>query len=262
MTHRPSVIGVAAALAWALMGPSAARAAETLPPTPNHYFSDYANVVSASDARRIDDKLRRFDEETSNQVVVAVFPELPSASMEDFTARTAQSWRVGRKKLDNGVVLFVFIKDRKMRVEVGYGLEGALPDATANRIIQDTIGPQFRAGRYASGLEAGADAIMAATRGEYRAPPRSRRRTSDNPWAILLPIGFILFMWLIGRSNRMGPRMTYGSGGYRRRGGFWGGGGPWIGGGGFGGGFGGGGSSGGFSGGGGSFGGGGASGSW
>jgi len=72
-------------------------------------------------------------------VLVVLFPELPSPSLEDFTIRTAQAWRVGQKKLDNGVILFVFVKDRKLRMEVGYGLEGALPDALAARIIADTI---------------------------------------------------------------------------------------------------------------------------
>ena len=108
--------------------------------------------------------------------MVAVFPELPSPSLEDFTVRTAQAWKVGRKELDNGAVLFVFVKDRKMRIEVGYGLEGALPDVTAKRIIEDTIGPHFREGQFAAGLDAGVDAMMAATRGEYRAPPRKRHR--------------------------------------------------------------------------------------
>src|SRR6185503_6541331 len=195
MKRRPSVIGVAAALAWALTGSSAARAAETLPPTPNHYFSDYANVVSSSDAHRIDEKLRRFDEESSNQVLVVVFPELPSASMEDFTARAAQSWRVGRKKLDNGVVLFVFIKDRKMRIEVGYGLEGALPDATANGIIRDVMAPRFRQGDYGGGLDAAVDAIIAATRGEYQAAPHPAASPQPIPaWVFNLLIILILFV--------------------------------------------------------------------
>jgi uncharacterized protein len=216
-------------------------------------------------AERLDAKLHAFDEETSSQIVVAVFPELPSPSLEDFTIRTAQSWRVGRRKLDNGVVLFVFVKDRKTRIEVGYGLEGALPDATANQIIRDVMVPHFRQGDYAGGLEAAVDAIMAATRGEYKAEPRP-----DAPapapvptWVVLL---FLLFFVVIPiwRRAKQGPRT------YHRRGWdtpwWWdsgGGGGGWgsggFGGGGFGGGGGGGG---GFSGGGGGFGGGGASGSW
>ena len=213
---------------------------------------------------RLDAKLRGFDEQTSSQIVVAVFPELPSPSLEDFTIRTAQSWRVGRQKLANGVVLFVFVKDRKMRIEVGYGLEGALPDATANQIIREVMAPRFRQGDYAGGLEAAVDAIMAATRGEYQATPApARRGPSPVPlWLVLFVIVFVVIPLV--RRARYGAR-TYHRGGWTVP--WWFGGGGWgsggFGGGSFGGGgFGGSSGGGGFSGGGGSFGGGGASGSW
>ena len=252
------ILGIALLLAAA-----SARAEEKLPPPPEHYFNDYAGVVAGDVAERLDAKLRAFDDQTSSQVVVAVFPELPSPSLEDFTIRAAQSWRVGRKKLDNGVVLFVFVKDHKMRIEVGYGMEGALPDATANQIISDVMAPRFRQGDYAGGLEAAIDAIMAATRGEYKAAPPPARRIQTR-----VPLGFILFVIFfvvipIWQRARMGAR-TYNRRGWTVPWWYTGGGGGW-GSGGFGGGFGGGGGSsggGGFSGGGGSFGGGGASGSW
>lgn len=217
-------------------------------------------MVASAEAGRIERKLKEFDDQTSSQVVVAIFPELPSPSLEDFTARTAESWKVGRKELDNGVVLFVFVNDRKMRLEVGYGLEGALPDITARQIVDEVIAPRFRAGRFGEGIEAGVDAVMAATRGEYTAPPK-KPPADSGPLPLLLPLGFIAMIWVLSRiMNRpLGPISRQ----RRRRGGFWyigpggfGGGGGW-GGGGFGGGGGGG-----FGGGGGSFGGGGASGSW
>ena len=245
-----------------------APAEDTLPPAPEHYFNDYAAVVPKDVAERLEAKLRAFDEQTSNQVVVAVFPELPSPSLEDFTVRTAQSWQVGRKKLSNGVVLFVFIKDRKMRIEVGYGLEGALPDAVANQIIRDVIGPRFRQGDYAGGLAAGVDAVIAATRGEYKGEPaRTPARREQSPVPLWLILFFVFFVVLpLLRRARSGPR-TYNRRGWNTPWWYSGGGGGW-GSGGFGGGGGFGGSSGGdsggggFSGGGGSFGGGGASGSW
>jgi uncharacterized protein len=254
-----AVLGVVAALAFA---PSA-RAQSPLPSSPAHYFNDYAGAVSADVAARLDQKLKAFDDQTSSQIVVAVFPELPSPSMEDFTVRTAQAWRVGRTKLSNGAVLFVFVKDRKMRIETGYGLEGALPDATANRILDERVTPPFRSGDYAGGLEAGIDAIMAATRGEYTASPApvARRQSGGFGSSFFLWL-FILFIVIaMSRGGRRGR--TYGRRGYYGGGPWWWGGGG-FGGGGFsgGGGFGGGGGGGGFSGGGGSFGGGGASGSW
>jgi uncharacterized protein len=256
--------GLAAVLLAAVASSGAPVSAEDkLPPAPARYFNDYASLVSASDAERLDAKLKAFDEQTSNQVVVAVFPELPSPSLEDFTIRTAQSWRAGREKLDNGVVLFVFVKDRKSRLEVGYGLEGALPDVTANHILQNDLAPRFRASDYAGGLEAAIDSIIAATRGEYKAPPprpKAPALDSDTIFFIILAL-FILFQF-IQVMRRGGRSATY-------RGSGWGMGGPWgggwsSGGGGWSSGGGGwsGGGGGGFSGGGGSFGGGGASGSW
>jgi uncharacterized protein len=255
----------AGALAAACVALAAATAAaQSPPPVPRDFVTDEAGILSADAKARLEAALRRFDAETSNQVLVAIYPKLPSASLEDFTVRTAQAWRAGRGKLDNGVVLFVFVEDRKVRLEVGYGLEGALPDVTAHRIIDEQITPAFRNGDYAGGLEAGVAAIIAATRGEYTASPRPAAGGGGGLRIGVVEILVILFvLYLITRGGGGGGRRsrTYGRRGYRSGGifpfpivvggGGWGGGG---GGGGFGGG--------GFSGGGGSFGGGGASGSW
>ena len=246
--RRALVFVAAAALAAVLLAP-AARADVAIPPPPAHYFNDAADLVSAGDASRIDAKLREFDEQTSNQIVVAIFPELPEPSLEDFTVRTAQAWRVGRKKLDNGAVLFVFVKDRQTRIEVGYGLEGALPDALCKDILQDRLAPEFRAGRYAAGIDAAVDAMVQATRGEYRAAGGRETASKGIPQGCITAIVLALFFGFPLFFRRRGWR-TYGGGGWWTGGGF--GGGGWGGGGGGGG----------FSGGGGSFGGGGSSGNW
>lgn len=245
------------AIVGALCAAPAARAADDIPPPPQHYFNDYAAFLPADAAARLDQELQQFDQESSNQIVVVVFPELPSPSLEDFTVRAAQAWRVGRKKLDNGAVLFVFVKEHKTRIEVGYGLEGALPDAICKRILDDEMAPRFRTGDKVGGFEAAIRAIVAATRGEYTPP----KRAAGSPGSlglggiVILVAVVLLLMWLQG-----GGPTIYTGGGWRRSG--WGGGG-WGSGGGWGGGGGGGGwGGGGFSGGGGSFGGGGASGSW
>ena len=260
---RAAVAAVFAAAASLAVVP--AFAADTLPPPPTRYFNDYAGLVSAADAQRLDAKLDAFDKESSNQVVVAVFPELPSPSLEDFTIRTAQSWRAGREKLDNGVVLFVFVKDRKSRIEVGYGLEGALPDITARHILDDALTPRFRAGDYAGGLEASVDAIIAATRGEYTAAPEAPTAMGWAMTVLMLLVFFAIFLFVIRIAYRNRDAWaTYRGSGWGGGGGGWGGGGGggWSSGGGWGGGGGGSFGGGGFSGGGGSFGGGGASGSW
>jgi uncharacterized protein len=193
--------------------------------------------------------------------VVAVFESLPSPSLEDFTLRSAEAWRVGRRDWDNGAVLFVFVSDRKMRIETGYGLEGALPDQLAARILDNEVRPLLRAGDWAGGLEAGIDGILAATRGEYRAPPARAPGVPLLPLLIVV-LFVVLALWLASQGAR-GAHVgrTYGRGGWRRDTGYWGGGGSsW--GGGRSGGRGSWGGGGGFSGGGGAFGGGGASSSW
>ena len=116
-----------------------ARGAEVIPPKPAGYFNDYAGVVSREEALRFNEQLAQFERETSNQVVVAVFRKMETdSSIEDYTQRVAQAWGVGQKDKRNGAVLFVFIDDRKMFIQVGYGLEGALPDVTAFDITSGT----------------------------------------------------------------------------------------------------------------------------
>lgn len=231
------------------------------PPAPTTYFTDHAGVVSPTDAATIESRLREIDTATSNQFMAVVYDSLPDgySGIEEFAGRTAEAWRVGDKERDNGAVLFVFIAERKVRIEVGYGLEGALPDALASRIIRDEIGPRFRSNQYGDGILAGIEAMDRATRGEYRAKPQARE-SGDGLWKVLVLIIIFLILanWLLPRSHyRTYSRRGYwggdvfGGGGWSSGGGGWSsGGGGWSGGGG------------GFSGGGGSFGGGGASGSW
>jgi uncharacterized protein len=195
------------ALAAALVGAVAASVRAAPPPPPAAYFNDYAGVVPADAGARLDARLRAFEQETSNQVLVAVFSELPEDAggvVEDFAVETARAWRVGQKARDNGVILFVFLKERKIRVEVGYGLEGAIPDARARQIGADVIGPRFRAGDFAGGLEAGVEAIMAASRGEFTALPR--RRGSDGSALVLLGFLVLIFLFFAIAAHRSSRR--------------------------------------------------------
>ena len=169
-------------------------AAPALPPPPERHFNDYADLVSAADAQRLDEKLQAL-EQGGYQVVVAIFPELPSPSLEDFTVRTAQAWGVGDKKLDTGAVLFVFVKDRKSRLEVGYGLEDRIPDAMAKQILDDLIAPNFRAGNYAQGLSAAIDGIAAAIGGTYTV--RAPEPTGGGGWRWLWWFHEHPFVWII-----------------------------------------------------------------
>jgi uncharacterized protein len=228
-------------------------AAEVIPPAPDHYFNDYAHVVDAATADQLNAQLDGFERSTGNRVLVAVYPKMQSdSSIDDYTVRVARSWKVGQKGTNNGVVLFVFIADRQMFIQVGYGLEGVLPDATCKQITEYEIKPRFKAGDYAGGLTAGVNAIIAATRGEYKgigSTVYSRKHNGAGPnpaiLAWLFP-GFFILLILLSRGARRNGWII-GSGGW---GGYSGGGGGFSGGGG------------GFSGGGGGFGGGGAGSGW
>lgn len=239
-----------------------AHAAEVIPPPPPNHFNDLAGVVRRETAAQLNRELAQFERDTSNQILVAIYPRLPSdSSVEDYTVRVAQSWRAGQKQRKNGAVLFVFQQSHDIRIQVGYGLEGALPDALCKQIIENEIVPRFRASDFDGGLAAGVHAMMAATRGEYRGTGRTaadaRGSSQGGSGSVILGVIFILIvLTVLRRQSRR--TILYGPRGRR---GIWMGPGPWIGGGG--GGWGGGSSGGGtFSGGGGSFGGGGAGGRW
>jgi uncharacterized protein len=243
-----AAVSAAGPLAGAVLGAE-------LPAPPARWVDDRAGVLSPGAAAEIDRRLERFEREQGSQVLIALFRNLPEdESLEDWTQRVAESWRVGRARQDDGVVLFVFVDDRQLRLEVGYGLEGALTDLESKRILDGVLVPRLRQGDWDGGVGAAADAIVAAIRGEFEAQPVASSPLGEDDKRLLLFFVFLLVLF-IAISARFA----------RRRGGFRGGG-PWVsggggwGGGGWGGGFGGGG--GGFSGGGGSFGGGGASGRW
>ena len=163
--HATSVRSPGIALAIVILFAISANAAEVIPATPGAYFNDYAGVVSKEAASRFNEQLAQFERDTSDQVVVAVFPKMQSDSdIADYTQRVAQAWGLGQKERRNGVVLFVFVQDRKMFIQVGYGLEGALPDATAFDITERRMKPLFRAGNYEAGLATGIDLICKAIR--------------------------------------------------------------------------------------------------
>jgi uncharacterized protein len=247
-------------LLYLLFLPLCLRAAEVIPPPPANHFNDFASLVRPATATALNQELAQFERDTSNQILVAIYPRMQSdSSVEDYAVRVAQSWRVGRKARDNGAVLFVFQQSRDVRIVTGYGLEGALPDALCKRIIENEIVPRFRTGDFDGGLTAGVRAMIAATRGEYQGTGGTVAQLGSERGGVGMgTIIFIVVLFLLLRSASR-RNVVYGRAGRRHvwvnpR---WGGGGGFGGGGGWGGG--GGGT---FSGGGGSFGGGGAGGKW
>lgn len=227
-------------------------ATEAWPPVPQHYFNDAAGIVSSQDAFHFNQLLANFDRQTSNQIVVAIYPKSWSKSpIEDVAQKLYTTWHLGTKKQSNGILLLVFQQEHQIRIQTGYGLEGALPDAFCKRLIDEVMAPAFQRGDYNGGFTAGLAAMMKAAAKEY--PTASPKRKSFSWQRVLFsPLGFffmlLFFSFLMNRKNS-GSRLESDS----RRGGWW------IGGGGFGGG---GGDTGGFFGGGGDSGGGGAGGGW
>ena len=217
-------------------------------PQLNRYANDFTGTISKSELNKINNELMKFDDVTSNQIVLLIIPSLEGYPLEMFANEVAEKNKIGTKENDNGVLFLVVKNDRKMRIEVGYGLEGALPDALASSIIRNDVAPYFKSNDYYSGVIAGLTGIIAATRGEY--PNTKKRKNNDDgggfPWGFLV---FIIIFLVFGRNKGgLGTLLLLNAlGGSGRSSG-----------GGFGGGFGGGG----FGGGGGGFGGGGASGGW
>lgn len=286
MRHRP----LAALLALAA---AAAAIAQVAVPPLQARVTDLAGTLGAEQRAGLEQRLAAFEQQKGSQVAVLVVPTTAPETIEQYAIRVAEAWRLGRAGVDDGVLLLVATDDRKLRIEVGYGLEGALPDAIAKRIVAETITPYFRNGDFHGGIAAGVEQIIKVIQGEALPEPPQRRRAKGLDPGSLLLVGFFFLVLgqLLGRAigelksslavaglfgvvawfilgvlawaavaavvlfllSLVGQAGRGGGGGGWSSGGSWDGGG-WSGGGGLGGG--------GFSGGGGGFGGGGASGSW
>lgn len=243
---------------------------QTFPEKPGQLVNDYTNTLTGRQVTSLEHKLVAFADSTTTQIAVVVMQSVGRYDIADYGTRLAQRWGIGSEQHDNGILLLVALGDRRVTIQTGYGVEGAVPDAIAYRIIENEIKPAFRAGDYYTGIDRATDALIKYTQGEYTAPPRSVR--TEGGGGALLFLFFVIFIIISivsrgGRGGGGGGRVVTGRGatdiltgmliggmgrGSSGRGGGFGGGfgGGSVGGGGFGG-FGGG-----------SFGGGGASGSW
>ena len=262
------------------------------------HVNDYAGILSPAAVQGLESQLTEFEQKESTQIAVLTIPSLSGENIEEYSIRVAEAWKIGRKGLDNGAILLIAAQDRKIRIEVGRGLEGKLTDLVAGRIIRNDIGPRFKAGDFDGGVQAGVTAIMLVAKGEYQGKNIDLRHAGKSAppvfslaifllvvciflgaisrllgglagavgapvvaWLVLPGLSLAILAGLVVAGFAIGLLVSFlfGGGGGGGGGGFYGG--PFIGGG-FGGGSFGGGSDGGFSGGGGDFGGGGASGGW
>ena len=202
-----------AAVAIFVLGLCNLLGADTPPPAPGQFFVDYSKVIPAQVANQLNEKLTQFERDTSNQILVAVFPNLPlGASLDDYCQTVFRAWKPGQKDKNNGAILFVFLKDRKMRIQTGLGLEGALPDITCKRIIADEITPYFKKGQYGEGLKVGVDAMISATRGEYKGTGRTKKSAQNeqasNTQSVIV---LIILIAIILLSRKFRGNSAYGS---------------------------------------------------
>lgn len=245
--------------------------------------TDLTATLTADQAAALEHKLAAFEAQRGSQIAVLIVPTTQPEDIAQFGIRVAEQWKVGREKVDDGVILIVAKNDRTLRLEVGYGLEGAIPDAIAKRVIAETITPHFKAGDFHGGIDAGVTQLMRLIEGEALPPPQAAQDDPGEASFVLLIVGGLVAGWLLSLlmsrpaaggiaalgSGAVGalllgltPLLLFiavfvfagVAGGFRHGGGWSSGGGSWGGGGGFGGGS--------WGGGGGGFGGGGASGSW
>jgi uncharacterized protein len=194
---------LALVLCWAF----AALADVAVPPLTGRVV-DQTGTLSSGDVASLDQTLRAFEARKGTQIAVLIVPTTQPETIEQFSIRVAEAWKIGRKRIDDGAILVVAKDDRKLRIEVGYGLEGALTDVTTKRIIDEIITPKFRSGDFAGGISDGADRIIHVADGEPLPAPARPRQDSDfldhidpfNPFLIvaMIVVGGI-FRGLLGR---------------------------------------------------------------
>ena len=177
-------------LALMLCWSSWAAADVAVPPLTGRVV-DLTATLSQSDRATLDDTLKDFEARKGSQVAVLIVPTTAPESIEQFSIRVADAWKIGRKKIDDGAILVIAKDDHRLRIEVGYGLEGALTDVTSKRIIDEVITPKFRAGDFAGGITDGVDRILKVIDGEPLPPPKSQGPAFVDQLSTFAPFLFI-----------------------------------------------------------------------
>lgn len=210
---------------------------------PDHggvWVHDEAHVLSATTVAELESVLKAERDSTSNQIAVLIIPSLEGDDIDSYGIRVADAWKIGQKDKDNGAILLIAIQDKKMRIEVGQGLEGVLTDAMSSRINRNEIAPRFRQGDYDGGVKAGVFAIIQTIKGQYvNTDPPHRKRSGRSPWLTVLFIVILLIVMSRRRGGGLGGYWAAGTllgGGFRGGNDSWGSGSDYGGGGSFGGG--------------------------
>jgi len=163
--------------------------------------NDYAGLLAPTTVSQLENALAEFERSQSTQIVVLTVSSLQGEALEDYSIKVAEAWKVGQKDLDNGAILLIAKNERKIRIEVGYGLEGRLTDMLSGRIVRDTIVPAFKTGSFDQGVVNGVAAMMAAVKGEYQAQPAQKRPRAGGGSINFVPL--IVFIFLISQLGRV-----------------------------------------------------------
>ncbi|MBX7046796.1 MAG: TPM domain-containing protein [Ignavibacteria bacterium] len=175
------------------------------PPTIKKYVVDETGTLSSSEINSLMSKLIDFEKQTSNQIVVYIIQSLGGEPIENVANEIARKNKIGKKDKNNGVLVLIAMKDRQMRIEVGYGLEGALTDAICSQIINKEMKPSFREGDYYEGIDQAVNSIIAATKGEYKGDGTTGKKKKDYGAYLIIFIvfGFIFFSVIISIIRRI-----------------------------------------------------------
>ena len=179
-------------------------------PNPATLVTDVAGVLTPEQKQALEKKLVAIDDSSSNQIAVVIIPTLDGYPKEEYATKLFRDWGIGNKKTNNGVLLLVAINDRQIRIEVGYGLEGAIPDITALNIIDNDIKPAFKAGNYYEGINKATDNIAKAAVGEYKVAKAKKSKSKGSGGFLII----FIIIFLILRSGRGGGGSNIGGSGF------------------------------------------------
>jgi len=183
-----------------LLAITSVRAEIAIPSLKSH-VTDLTGTLSADEITQLEHQLAVFEKTKGSQIAILIVPTVQPYAIEQYAMQVVETWKIGRKGIDDGVLLLVAKNDRVLRIEVGYGLEGVLPDATAKRIITEIITPRFQQGQFAEGIQAGIEAIIGLINGETLPPPRKTHNSisPNTPANIENLIIILIFSTVIGR---------------------------------------------------------------
>lgn len=186
-----------AALGFLLLLLALSAWAQVAVPDLSRRVTDLTGTLSAGQVAALENRLAAFETQKGSQIALLIVPTTQPEDIAQFGIRVAAQWKVGRKKIDDGVILIVAKDDRKLRLEVGYGLEGVIPDAVAKRVIAETITPYFKAGDFYGGIEAGVQQLMRLIEGEPLPPPGGADREGNDGALVILIVGGMVAGWLL-----------------------------------------------------------------